>query len=146
MMPDLDGPDLCRRIRASTRPMQPYVLLLTTKTEREDIIAGLSAGADDYLTKPFDRDELRARLQVGQRVVELQRRLADRVIALEHALEKVKMLQGLLPICSYCKKIRDDGNYWSQVDTYITEHSEAQFTHSVCPDCYTDHIVPQLAD
>lgn len=79
---------------------------------------------------------MQARLHVGIKLVELQQRLADRVVELEAALARVRQLQGLLPICAYCKRIRDDGNYWQQVESYISEHSEASFTHGICPDCY----------
>jgi hypothetical protein len=79
-------------------------------------------------------------------VVELQRNLADRVRELEDALAQIKQLQGLLPICSYCKKIRDDQNYWQQIEYYIGQRSEAQFTHSICPDCYEQYVVPQLEE
>src|SRR5439155_4831059 len=99
------------------------------------IVTGLQAGADDYITKPFDRGELQARLQVGRRIVELQKGLADRVRELEAALSRVRQLQGLLPICAWCKKIRDDQNYWHQVETYIGSHSDARFSHGICPDC-----------
>jgi sigma-B regulation protein RsbU (phosphoserine phosphatase) len=122
----------------------PYLILLTAKGGREDLVTGLEAGANDYVTKPFNREELRARVQVGVRMVELQQSLADRVKALEEALARVKQLQGLLPICSYCKKIRDDQNYWQQVESYIAEHSQAQFSHSICPDCYEKLVKPEL--
>ena len=105
---------------------------------------GLDAGADDYLAKPFDRNELRARVQVGVRVVELQRHLAEHIKELETALSQVKQLQGILPICSYCKKIRDDQNYWQRVESYISDHSEAEFSHSICPSCYEDVVKPEL--
>jgi phosphoserine phosphatase RsbU/P len=144
MMPGLDGLQLCRKIRGIVTPTPPYLILLTAKGRREDIIIGLQAGANDYVTKPFDHEELRARIQVGVRIVELQQSLADRVRALEEALASVKQLQGLLPICSYCKKIRDDQNYWQQVENYISEHSEAQFSHSICPDCYERLVKPEL--
>jgi phosphoserine phosphatase RsbU/P len=144
MMPGLDGTEVCRRIRHTATTTPPYLILLTAKGRREDIVTGLRSGADDYVMKPFDREELRARLQVGIRIVELQHSLADRVNALEEALARVKQLQGLLPICSYCKKIRDDQNYWQQVESYISEHSEAQFSHSICPDCYERLVKPEL--
>ena len=144
MMPELDGVDVCRRVRALPGAASPYLILLTAKGRPEDTVAGLEAGADDYVTKPFDRDELRARIQAGMRIVQLQQSLADRVAELEQALVRVKHLQGLLPICAYCKKIRDDRNYWQQVEGYIAAHSEAQFSHSICPDCYDAHVRPEL--
>ncbi len=144
MMPGMDGIELCRKVRQALMPTPPYLILLTAKGRREDVVTGLRSGANDYVTKPFDREELRARVQVGIRIVELQQSLADRVKALEDALARVKQLQGLLPICSYCKKIRDDQNYWQQVENYISEHSEAQFSHSICPDCYERHVKPEL--
>jgi DNA-binding response OmpR family regulator len=144
MMPGMDGLELCRRIRKMPSSTPPYLILLTAKGRREDLVTGLEAGANDYVAKPFNREELRARVQVGVRMVELQQSLADRVKALEEALARVKQLQGLLPICSYCKKIRDDQNYWQQVESYIAEHSQAQFSHSICPDCYERLVKPEL--
>ena len=144
MMPGLDGIEVCRRVRALGGPTPPYVILLTAKGQREDVVAGLEAGADDYVTKPFDRAELRARLQTGTRIVELQRSLAERVRALEEALGQIKALRGLLPICAYCKKIRSDRDYWQEVEGYISEHSAAQFSHSICPECYERVVRPEL--
>jgi len=144
MMPRMDGLEVCRRIRESSRGVPTYIILLTARGEREDMVCGLEAGADDYVTKPFDHKELRARVQVGARVVRLQRALSERVCQLEEALTRVKQLQGLLPICSYCKKIRNDRNYWEQVEAYITEHSEAQFSHGICPDCYNKFVRPEI--
>jgi len=144
MMPDLDGVEVCRRVRASPDATHVYIILLTAKTEKADIVAGLDAGANDYITKPFDRQELRARVRVGETVVNLQQSLAARVQDLEIALGKVRQLQTILPICSYCKHIRDDQNYWQQVETYISEHTDTQFSHGICPDCYESVVKPQL--
>ena len=144
MMPVLDGVEICRRVRLAPRASPAYLILLTARGDNKDIVRGLDAGADDYVTKPFNQEELRARLNVGVRVVELQTNLADRVIELERALAGVNQLQGLLPICSYCKKIRDDKNYWQQVEGYISSHSEAQFSHGICPDCYENIVKPEL--
>jgi phosphoserine phosphatase RsbU/P len=135
MMPGANGVDLCRALRARERQVPPYLILLTSKDRREDVVSGLDAGADDYLTKPFDPSELRARVRVGERMLGLQRTLADRVLALEQALAHVKQLEGLLPICAWCHKIRDDGNYWQSVEGYISGHSDARFTHTICPAC-----------
>ena len=135
LMPRVDGVEICRRIRAHPRLSSVYIILLTARTAVEDVVQGLEAGANDYITKPFDIAELRARMQVGARVVKLQTTLAERVRELEDALSRVKQLQGLLPICSYCKKIRDDQNYWHQVESYVGKHTDARFSHGICPEC-----------
>ncbi len=109
-------------------------------------MAGLDSGADDYITKPFDRDELQARINVGLRMAALQQSLAERVADLEEALKRVKQLQGLLPICCYCKCIRNDGNYWQRVEEYIGEHSDAQFSHGICPKCFDTVVKEQLRE
>ena len=144
MMPGLDGVEVCRRVRGAGSPTPPYLILLTAKGRREDTVAGLEAGADDYITKPFDREELRARVKVGARLTELQQSLAERVRALEEALTQIKALRGLLPICAYCKRIRDDKNYWQEVEGYISAHSDAQFSHGICPSCYERVVQPEL--
>src|SRR5438067_4124093 len=136
MMPELDGPDVCRRVRAELPDAHMYLLLVTARESRGDVVAGLDAGADDYIIKPFDPEELRARVGVGVRMLGLQQKLAERVAELQTALSSVKQLRGLLPICSYCKRIRGDDQYWQQVEGYIAEHSDAQFSHGICPSCY----------
>jgi phosphoserine phosphatase RsbU/P len=145
MMPELDGVEVVRRARRDPKLAATYFILLSGRAAKEEIIIALEAGADDYLTKPFDQGELKARLNVGLRVVDLQQRLADRVCELEESLHQVKLLQGLLPICCYCKKVRDDGNYWHQVERYISARSAAQFSHSICPDCWQGVVKPDLA-
>jgi phosphoserine phosphatase RsbU/P len=143
MMPGLDGPEVIQRLRASDqRPT--YVILLTSRDSSADVVAGLKAGADDYVTKPANEDELIARVNVGARVVQLQTALADRVKSLEDALANVKALQTLLPMCAYCKAIRNDQNYWEKVETYFHDHSGVQFSHSYCPNCYERFVKPQL--
>ena len=145
MMPGVDGLEVCRRVRKLAGATPPYIILLTAKHGARAIVDGMEAGADDYLTKPYNRDELRARVQVGVRIVELQTRLAGRVRELEGALEHVRQLQGILPICSYCKKIRGDQDYWQTVESYIADHSEAEFSHGICPTCYETTVKDQLA-
>ena len=142
MMPKMDGLEICRRLRALNR--RTYVILVTAKHGAREIVKGIEAGADDYLTKPYDPDELRARVLVGVRIVDLQTALAGRVAELERALAEVKQLHGILPICSYCRKIRDDSDYWQTVEQYLATHSEAKFSHGICPSCYETTVKPQL--
>jgi phosphoserine phosphatase RsbU/P len=139
MMPLVDGPQICRRLRSLERTQPTYIILLTAKGTKEDVVTGLDEGADDFMTKPFDRDELHSRIRVGIRMIELQRKLSARVRELTDAVTQVRQLQGLLPICSYCKRIRDDQNYWQQVESYLSRHSEIRFSHGICPECYETH-------
>lgn len=144
MMPMMDGVDVCRLVRHQETAQYVYLILLTAKDQKEDIVAGLGAGADDYVIKPFDLQELRSRIAVGERIVRLESNLAAKVDELEQALQHVNQLQGLLPICMFCKKIRDDGDAWHRLESYIEQHSEANFTHSVCGDCRDKHFPKPL--
>src|SRR5947208_7493655 len=146
MMPGMDGVQICRKVREVPQPSPAYIILLTARERSQDIVAGLQAGADDYLTKPFDREELHARMQAGLRILELQSNLAERVKELEDALSRVRTLHGLLPMCPYCKKSRSDSNYWQQIENYVSAHSDAQFSHGVCPQCYEKIVKPQIEE
>ena len=139
MMPCMDGVELVRRIRQREERDPVYLILLTALGQTSAVVTGLDAGADDYVTKPFNPSELRARIRVGERVLELQSSLAERVSELEDALSHVRLLQGIIPICSFCHKIRDDRESWQRVDQYISEHSDAQFSHGLCPECLEKH-------
>lgn len=136
MLPDIEGIEICQRVRTHY-PNEPFhIILLTAYGKQEDVVKGFQYGADDYICKPFDIQELQARVYVGVRVIQLQTDLAHKIQELEKANSQVKKLQGLIPICSYCKKIRDDKNYWHQLERYISEHTDAIFSHGVCPECY----------
>lgn len=130
MMPKIDGLELTRRVRAMPKARYTYVLLLTALEGRARYLDGMNAGADDFITKPVHQEELHARLRVAERVLGLQR--------------EVHQLQGLLPICSYCKRIRDEADAWSQIEEYVSRRTEAQFSHGICPTCYDQHFKPQL--
>jgi PleD family two-component response regulator len=136
MMPDLDGLELCHRVRDLNLLSYVYIILWTALTQKENIIRGLDAGADDYITKPFDRTELLARVRAGERIIQLEKSLRQKNKELSETLAQVKQLKGLLPICMFCKKIRNDENYWQKVEDYIGQHSEVDFSHGICPECY----------
>jgi phosphoserine phosphatase RsbU/P len=144
MMPGMDGEGICRKIQQKFRLDPVYIILLTGRTSRQDVISGLTAGANDYIRKPFDREELLARVHVAERVISLQSLLVNRMNDLQDALSKIKTLQGLLPICSYCRKIRNDKNYWQELEIYISQNTAAEFSHGICPDCLEKYINPQL--
>ena len=146
IMPVKDGIDVCRKVRRLPTQAPPYLILLTSRDRTEDVVEGLEAGADDYVVKPFEREELLARVRVGLRILHLQESLGGRVAELEKALKKVNRLQGLLPICSYCKKVRNDNDYWQQVEAYVTEHSAIRFSHGICPSCYDTVVKPQIEE
>ena len=131
VMPKLDGLELCQRIRGQVNAEYTYFILLTSNDATGDNQrAAADAGVDDFLTKPLNFEELWNRLRVAERI-------------LRYATQ-VKQLEEMLPICSYCKKIRDDQNYWQQIEGYINQRTGSEFSHSVCPDCYTRVIVPEL--
>lgn len=143
MMPEMEGPTVVKTIRAFAESEYTYIIMLTSRQDKDDMMAGMLAGVDEFLTKPIDPDQFRARLRVGKRIMLLQESLAKRVRELEEEREHVKMLQGFLPICSYCKKIRNDENLWSQIEEYISDHqANIQFSHSICPDCYDSKVKP----
>lgn len=139
LMPDLDGLQLSRQVRALDLPSYVYIILLTALTEKQRIIEGLDAGADDYITKPYDKTELMARVKAGERVIQLERTLREKNAALSDALTQVRQLKGIVPICMHCKKIRNDENYWQQVEVYVAAHTEADFSHGICPQCLEEH-------
>jgi CheY-like chemotaxis protein len=131
MMPRMDGLDLCRKVRSKVGGDYVYFILLTSTDATEDNQrSAADAGVDDFLTKPLDLTELWTRLRVAERILRYTK--------------QVRQLEELMPICSYCKKIRDDQNYWQQIEGYINERTGSEFSHSVCPDCYTRVIVPEL--
>ena len=132
MMPGLDGGELCQRVRALVDQPYTYVIVLTSRTGKGSYLEAMDAGADDFLTKPVDMDELTARLRVAERVLALQ--------------TEVKLMQRLLPICMYCGKIRDkeaawdDQTSWQDLERYVAEKNSVQFSHGVCKDCYDEHV------
>jgi DNA-binding response OmpR family regulator len=143
-MPELEGIEVCRQTRELNGSTPLFLILVTVRDTKQDVVAGLQAGANDYITKPFDKTELLARVKIGSQMVTLQESLTRHVEELKEALINVKNLSGLLPICSYCKKIRDDQNYWQQVEAYVGKHSEAKFSHSICPTCYEEIVKPEM--
>ena len=130
MMPKVDGLDLCRMIRSHVREKYAYIMFLTALTGKKNYHEGMEAGADDFLNKPVDMDELTARLRVAERILAMH--------------SEMKQLEGLLPICSYCKQIRDDQNTWQPIEGYLSKRTEATFSHGCCPTCLEKIVKPEL--
>ncbi|MBN2656236.1 MAG: response regulator transcription factor [Spirochaetales bacterium] len=139
IMPEMNGLDVVEKTRGLNKEPEPYIIMLTSKSDKSDIIKGLNTGADDYLSKPFDLGELRARINAGKRIVELNEKIMNQIQELRKANDHIKTLQGIIPICSYCHKIRTDEGSWDQMELYISRHSEAQFSHGICPECMKEH-------
>src|SRR5215510_12970485 len=130
LMPEADGLELCRRIRSSETTRYCYVILLTALQGKSNYLEAMRAGVDDFVLKPYDPDELRARLMVAERILGLQHR--------------VNRLEGILPTCMYCKRIRDERDAWIHIEQYISQRTEASFSHGVCPECYHSVVRPDL--
>lgn len=143
-MPGMSGYEVCEQLKADPRTRDIPVIFLSALDQADDKVKAFKRGGVDYVTKPLQVEEVLARVETHLKLRELQKQLTERVCELEEALSKVKMLEGLLPICSYCKRVRDDQDYWQQVESYIVARSEARFSHCICPDCYQEHVLPEL--
>jgi len=127
VMPGYDGLELCRHIRAASGSDYCYFIMLTANTAKGNYQKAMDAGVDDFLTKPVDKDALIARLRVAERIM--------------NYMGHIRRLESLLPICSYCKKIRNESEGWQEFETYLHKHAGAEFSHGVCPDCMAKHFV-----
>jgi DNA-binding response OmpR family regulator len=130
LMPGIDGPTLCRTIRGQYREHYTFIILLTVLGGRANFLAAMDAGADDFISKPFDEDRLAARLRAAERILGLHQR--------------IRKLEGLLPICTYCKNIRNNSGGWEAIDSFVSQHSEVEFSHGICPACFEKHVKPDL--
>jgi len=128
MMPGMNGLETCRKIKTDKQKEGIPIIFMTALDSVEDKVAGFEAGAVDYITKPFHESEIMARITAH---ITLRRKS----VALEKALNEINQLKDILPICSYCKMIRDDEGYWKQVEEYICTHTDIRFTHGICPEC-----------
>jgi len=134
-MPGLDGVEVCRRVKELEKETPIYVILLTGRDSRNDILRGFDMGADDYMTKPFDDNELRARVRVAERLVHIQISLAESVDELRYVLDQMESLQGALPVCMTCHKIQGSDDSWFSLENAIQKRSEPRFMYIQCPEC-----------
>ena len=150
MMPEMDGIEACRQIKSVERLRDIPIIMVTARTEEKDIEDAFSVGAMDYITKPLRGIELlvrsRSALSLKKEIDRRKNReqeLLNLNRELKNSIETIKTLRGLIPICANCKKIRDDKGYWNQIESYIQKHSEAEFSHGICPEC-ARKLYPEL--
>jgi sigma-B regulation protein RsbU (phosphoserine phosphatase) len=134
-MPRLDGLHVSRAVRTLPASRYTYIIMVTARDRSVDVLTAFAAGVDDFLSKPVDAAQLLARLRCGERILGSEERCAQRIVDLEKALNEVRILKRLLPICMYCKKVRDDSDYWQDIDTYIHAQTGTDFSHGICPSC-----------
>jgi response regulator RpfG family c-di-GMP phosphodiesterase len=134
---------VCKQLKSDEKTSGIPVIFISALNELDDKIKAFSLGGVDYITKPFQAEEVLARVKTHLTLRTLQKSIEDKNAQLQKALDEVKILSGFLPICSSCKNIRDDKGYWNQIENYISKHSEAEFSHSICPEC-AKKIYPDL--
>lgn len=145
MMPEMDGFEVCRQLKANEQTAGIPIIFISALDETIDKVKAFGLGGVDYITKPFQSDEVLARIKTHLSVHLLQVQLEEKNADLQKALDEIKTLRGILPICASCKKIRDDEGYWQQIELYIMEHSEAEFSHGICQEC-ARKLYPGLYD
>lgn len=144
MMPVMSGFEVCSKLQQDEKLKDIPVIFLTAVTDKESIVKGFDVGGKDYLTKPFNTPELLARVKTHTELKLSRDKQQHLIEELQKAISEIKTLSGLLPICSHCKKIRDDSGYWQGVEHYIAARSDTQFSHGICPDCMRE-FYPKVA-
>jgi phosphoserine phosphatase RsbU/P len=143
-MPKLSGLDLCRQVRQAQPDARPYLIVVTSNSASVDIVTGLDAGADGYMTKPITAIELQARVRAGLRMIAVQSELRLRLREAELMVARTGPLSEVLPICGYCHRVRDHAEKWSTLEEYLRTQVNVKFTHSFCPTCYDYHVKPDM--
>ncbi|MDM8551557.1 response regulator [Desulfobacterales bacterium HSG2] len=142
VMPETDGYEVCRQLKAEERTCDIPVIFISALNDMPDKVRAFFVGGVDYVTKPFQEEEVLARVETHLTLRRLQKaleeknaRLEEKNLQLEEALANVRTLRGLLPICANCKRIRDDKGYWNRIEAYVESHSDARFSHGLCEEC-----------
>lgn len=144
MLPDMSGIEICRQIKSDKNMKDIFVILASgIQVSSEHQAEGLDIGADGYITRPISNKEFLARIQAGERIKRAEDALRKKereqqalISQLREALAEIKTLKGCIPICAWCRKIRDDEGSWDQLEAYISKHTDASFSHGLCPDCF----------
>lgn len=151
MMPVMDGYEVCRNIRQREETRNTPIIFLSALDDVADKVKGFQAGGIDYITKPFLAEEVLARIRAHLSVKRLQTELMEQNAhlkrlneELQDAMKEIRVLKGILPICSSCRKIRDEKGSWASLETYIQTHTNTNFSHGVCPEC-ANRLYPDWA-
>lgn len=135
-LPDILGTEVCQKLKGSTDHEKKYIMMLSgEKISSDDQADGLDFGADGYIARPVSNRELVSRINSMVRLIRAERKSDSYILELEQAMERIKVLSGIIPICMHCKQIRDDKGYWNQLEAFIQSHSSAQFSHGICDAC-----------
>lgn len=135
-LPDIQGTEVCAKLKSTSGLQKTYIMMVSgRKTSSDDQADGLDYGADGYVARPVSNRELVARVNSMVRLIRAERKIDSYILELEQAAKTIKVLSGIVPICMHCKQIRDDNGYWNQLEKYISEHSDAQFSHGICDAC-----------
>lgn len=136
VLPDKDGYEVCNEIKSDPDLAGIHVIMISgMKTSPDEKVNGLDTGADDFIARPISNRELKAKINAMTRILTAERERDRLVLRLQEALDEIKQIKGLIPICSHCKKIRDDKGFWNQIEAFVEENSKAEFSHGICPDC-----------
>lgn len=135
-LPDIPGSEVCKRLKGNKDHQKKYIMMLSgVKISSDDQADGLDSGADGYIARPVSNRELLSRVHSMVRLIRAERKTDSDILELEQAMDKIKVLSGIIPICMHCKNIRDDKGYWNQLEAFIQSHSSAQFSHGLCEPC-----------
>ena len=120
LMPDMTGPEVCKKVRSSGTDRYTYIILVTARGQKDDIFEGFAAGADDYLTKPYDKQELFWRLRVGERILRLQSSLKSKSNKVDAVIRDFEALKELVPNCSRCDRVEEIAAFLMKLGTIFS--------------------------
>lgn len=139
-LPDILGTEVCSQLRNNPDHLKIYIMMMSgRRTSSHDQADGLDSGADGYIARPVSNRELLSRIKLMVRLIRAERKNDTYIAELEEAVEKIKVLSGIIPICMHCKQIRDDKGYWNQLEKFISQNSDATFSHGICDPCLEKH-------
>lgn len=144
MMPGLSGVDLCSRLRGTARHRLSYFIIVTANSGKDDLVAAMDAGASDFVTKPFAPSEFLARVTVGVRAMTLQDQLLERIVVLQAAVKEDFNAMPILPVCMYCKSVRDEKDLWHEREEFLVGTIAQKLSHGICPSCDEGIVAPML--